>query len=52
MGHSESWVPAGTSFPSETQLLNNLIPIDDAHDDNDMLALGRFKIYRFKTEPY
>lgn len=52
MGQSESWVPAGNSFPTEAQLLSNLIPIDDGQDDNDMLALGRFKIFRFRTEPY
>lgn len=43
---------ADASFPTEQELLNNLIPIDDAENDNPMLALGSFKIYRFKIEPY
>jgi hypothetical protein len=29
-----------------------LIPIDDAENPNEMLNLGRFKIYRFRSEPY
>jgi hypothetical protein len=52
MGNSENWVTTDASFPSEHQLLTNLIPIEDAESSNSMLGLGRFKIYRFRTEPY
>ena len=52
MGNTENWVTADNCFPTEQQLLANLIPIDDGENPNEMLALGRFKIYRFRTEPY
>ena len=52
MGNTENWVTADNSFPTEQQLLANLIPIDDGEMHNEVLALGRFKIYRFRTEPY
>jgi hypothetical protein len=52
MGNTENWVTAGSSFPTEQQLVANLLPIDDGEMHNEVLALGRFKIYRFRTEPY
>ena len=52
MGNTENWVSADTLFPTEQQLLNQLIPIDDGENNNEMLSIGRFKIFRFRTEPY
>lgn len=52
MGNSENWVTTDASFPSEQQLLTTLIPIDEAENNNPILGLGHFTIYRFKTEPY
>jgi hypothetical protein len=52
MGNSEDWVNVDNCFKNEKDLLENLIPIEDGHNPNEMLGLGRFKIYRFKTEPY
>lgn len=52
MGNSEDWVKVDSCFKSEQELLQSLIPIDDGENSNEMLSLGRFKIYRFKSEPY
>lgn len=52
MGNTENWVTTDASFPSEQQLLVNLVPIEDAENHNPMVALGRFSIFRFRTEPY
>lgn len=52
MGNSENWVTTDASFPSEQQLLTTLMPIDDVENTNPTLGLGRFTIYRFRTEPY
>ena len=51
MGNTEQWL-SSRQFESEEALLKDLIPIDDGENHNDMLAMGRFKIYRFRTEPY
>ena len=52
MGNSEDWVSVASCFKSEHELLQSLIPIDDGENPNEMLNLGRFKIYRFRSEPY
>jgi hypothetical protein len=49
MGNSEDWVTVDNTFKNEHDLLSSLIPIDDGENSNEMLGLGRFKIYRFKT---
>lgn len=40
------------SFSSERDLLANLLAIEDGESLNEMLSMGRFKIYRFRSEPY
>lgn len=49
MGNSEDWVTIDNSFANEKDFLANLITIDDGENSNEMLELGRFKIYRFIT---
>ena len=48
MGNTEQWL-SSREFESEEALLSGLIPIDDAECHNEMLAMGRFKIYRFRS---
>ena len=52
MGNTEDWVTSDSSFKNESDLLSSIIPLEDGENSNEMLGLGRFKIYRFKTEPY
>ena len=43
----------GTSSSSPSlSLLEQLIPLDESESLNEVLAIGRFQIYRFRVEPY